>query len=84
MESSRVRYSSFSAALVDSGFRRLGSFRNSGTGLGPGAESKDSSGTNADEDVGADEDAGAGEVEIADGDVDDEVLRPVRLSHLDA
>jgi hypothetical protein len=57
--------------------------RNSGMGLGPVGESKVSSGTKAVEGAGA----GGGEVENAVGAVgavDDEVLRPVRLSHLDA
>jgi hypothetical protein len=77
-----VRYSSLSVALVDRGFRRLGSLRNSGIGLGPpGGESKVSSGTKAVEDAAA---GGGGDVGIAVGVVDDGDLRPVRLSHLDA
>jgi hypothetical protein len=78
-----VRYSSFSAALVASGLRRLGSLRNAGTGVALG-ESKVSSGTNDVEGVFGGSVAGAGgdEAGAPVGDVDDEALRPVRLSHL--
>jgi hypothetical protein len=80
-----VRYSSFSVELVASGFRRPGSLRKSGTWLGVG-ESKVSSGTNDVDGVDEAEVAGAAgeEVGTVAGDIGEEDLRPVRLSHLKA
>jgi hypothetical protein len=78
-----VRYSSFSAALAANGLRRLGSLRNAGTGGGPGS-SKVSSATNDEEGAVGASVAGVGGSEEGGtpaGGVD-EVLRPVRLSHL--